>query len=239
MGYDQVSRVYDAFNDGFDYRDYLDRIEPFLTGLPVEKLALDCGCGTGSLMLELFRRGYDCTGLDLSEGMLAAADEKLRAAGYEPHLICQDLGAINLYGAYHVVFSSLDTINHILDKRILTRFFRRLHCFVEPGGYFVFDLKRRASLAGRSVSVEERENELLILRRDFDGRYAEYRLDAFVLRADGGWERCSDQVTERFYPMKDLTALLRSFGFALVKRIRYYEREIAIFQKSESRKGAL
>jgi predicted esterase len=42
---------------------------------------LDLGCGTGRLLLEFGRRGYDVVGVDLSAEMLAVAQAKATAAG--------------------------------------------------------------------------------------------------------------------------------------------------------------
>lgn len=45
------------------------------------RTVLDIGCGTGRHAIELATRGYQVTGLDLSEGQLARAREKATAAG--------------------------------------------------------------------------------------------------------------------------------------------------------------
>jgi len=42
---------------------------------------LDVGCGTGRHTIELVKRGYHVTGIDLSESMLSRAKEKAAAAG--------------------------------------------------------------------------------------------------------------------------------------------------------------
>ena len=42
---------------------------------------LDVGCETGRHSIELAKRGYDVTGLDLSSGMLARAADAASAAG--------------------------------------------------------------------------------------------------------------------------------------------------------------
>jgi len=44
---------------------------------------LDVGCGTGRHAVELARRGYAVTGLDLSTGMLARAEKAAEAAGVQ------------------------------------------------------------------------------------------------------------------------------------------------------------
>jgi len=45
------------------------------------RTVLDIGCGTGRHAIELAARGYQVTGVDLSEGQLARAREKAAAAG--------------------------------------------------------------------------------------------------------------------------------------------------------------
>ena len=75
--YDIIASVYDEFTDGFDHIDYLDRIFEIAPFLPKEGLAVDCGCGTGTLITDLTKRGYSCTGVDISPEMLEIAAEKL------------------------------------------------------------------------------------------------------------------------------------------------------------------
>lgn len=50
-------------------------------GLPAGGKILDVGCGTGRHAIELAKRGYAVTGLDLSAGMLARARDAANAAG--------------------------------------------------------------------------------------------------------------------------------------------------------------
>ncbi len=52
-------------------------------GLPQGSRVLDVGCGTGRHAVELARRGYRVTGVDLSDGMLHEAERAARKAGVE------------------------------------------------------------------------------------------------------------------------------------------------------------
>ena len=58
--------------------------------LPEDASILDVGCGTGRHSVELARRGYAVTGLDLSSEMLARAEAAARAAGVEVEWLHRD-----------------------------------------------------------------------------------------------------------------------------------------------------
>ncbi len=51
---------------------------------------LDVGCGTGRHAVELAKRGYNVTGIDLSAAMLKEAREKAKSAGVEVNFIRAD-----------------------------------------------------------------------------------------------------------------------------------------------------
>jgi SAM-dependent methyltransferase len=58
--------------------------------LPPGARVLDVGCGTGRHAIELARRGYRITGVDLSAGMLLQAIGKARAAGVDVEWVHAD-----------------------------------------------------------------------------------------------------------------------------------------------------
>jgi SAM-dependent methyltransferase len=82
-----------AIYDDLEYTKNAAQEVDFLTdelGLPPGASVLDVGCGTGRHSIELARRGYRVTGIDISEGMLSRAREKADAEGLEVRWIRGD-----------------------------------------------------------------------------------------------------------------------------------------------------
>ncbi|HEY0866009.1 MAG TPA: methyltransferase domain-containing protein [Fimbriimonas sp.] len=67
-----------------------------LFALPRGASILDVGCGTGRHSVELARRGYSVTGLDLSEGMISVARAKAEAAGVAAEFVQGDATAFDI-----------------------------------------------------------------------------------------------------------------------------------------------
>src|SRR5260370_209411 len=63
----------------------LAELEFFLSLFPLAKGSriLDGGCGTGRHSIEMAKRGFNVTGLDLSPGMLQVAQKNAAEAGVE------------------------------------------------------------------------------------------------------------------------------------------------------------
>ncbi|MBQ6053321.1 MAG: class I SAM-dependent methyltransferase [Clostridia bacterium] len=231
--YDLIASIYDEFTDGFDYSEYLDRIFQKAPYLPKSGLALDCGCGTGTLICELEKRGYSCTGVDISPEMLKNASEKIDNAGFEPHLVCQPLEKIDLYGAYDICFCTLDTVNH-LNGRQLKKFFGRLKYFTEPKGYFVFDVKTKALMKKAAMPrITDNEDSMLIL----DGFYSDSRLKNYitVFSKDGEkYTRYDSVITENHYERGNLKNLLKDSWFEPLEVFAFKGRDIFIAQSKRN-----
>jgi SAM-dependent methyltransferase len=100
---------------------------------------LDVGCGTGRVLRELLKAGYDAVGVDLSEEMLAVAKLKLTEAGFNPLLIQGDMRNLQIDDKFALTIipnCSMIYINNDEDRK---RVFKSVSNSLQKGGLFAFD----------------------------------------------------------------------------------------------------
>ncbi|MCU0515140.1 MAG: class I SAM-dependent methyltransferase, partial [Anaerolineae bacterium] len=172
---------------------------------------LDMGCGTGRHLLELGRRGYQVTGVDLSSGMLAqarqAADrenlvtlrfEQADATQYttpEPfdHLYCVCEGAIGLIG------TGSDPQEH--DKLVLQHLYQAL----KPGGRMLLTVLN----ALRMIRLHQPADVAA-------GRFDPHTLtETSTLTTGAGDAAVTFTALERGFVIPELRLLLHSLGLVV------------------------
>jgi 2-polyprenyl-3-methyl-5-hydroxy-6-metoxy-1,4-benzoquinol methylase len=133
--------------------DFIEREIGFDRSLRV----LDVGCGTGRHAIELARRGYTVTGIDLSPSLLARAREKAAQAGMSVTFVHHDARALPYTTEFDVAllicegaFPLMETDD--MNFRILQGVQRALH---SPGKLILTTLN---ALYPLSHSVEELPN---------------------------------------------------------------------------------
>ena len=159
--YAYFAGYYDELTRNVDYgkqADYLEALCHRLGHAP--GLSLDLACGTGSLTVELCRRGWDIYGVDGSPEMLSAAMQKASEEGLHILFLCQKMQRIDLYGTVDTVVCTLDSINHLTSPQDVQRTFDRVSLFLNPGGYFIFDANTiykhvKQSVKEQGKSLEE------------------------------------------------------------------------------------
>lgn len=107
----------------------LGRVAIDLAGLTGAETVADIGCGNGTYLAELTRRGHAgrLLGVDLSPGMLSAASTGAPAAG----LATGDAAALPLADRVADVTLAMHMLYHVPDRRAAVREFRRI---TRPGG---------------------------------------------------------------------------------------------------------
>ena len=222
MIYDLLAPVYDEINKDIDYSAWADFIEKIIKKeckAPPE-LVLDLGCGTGSMTLELARRGYDMTGVDISVEMLDVARERAEHAGLSDKMLwlCQDITELELYGTVDVAVSCLDTLNHLTRKSDFDKCLSLVHNYLIPDGIFIFDLNAKYKFenvyADRSY-VFETEDSSCIWQNYYNekSKICDFYITLFSECEDGRYERYDDVEREKMYPLRTVKSSLLKAGF--------------------------
>ncbi|MCD7904392.1 MAG: class I SAM-dependent methyltransferase [Clostridiales bacterium] len=85
--YESLSALYDVYMEDVPYEKWFKNIVYILKKYGQNgKRLLDLGCGTGTMAVMFSEAGYDVTGIDLSEDMLAEAKQKSEEKGAEVFL---------------------------------------------------------------------------------------------------------------------------------------------------------
>ena len=96
--YTDFAYIYDSLmHKDIDYEKWADYIENLFIMYDINPdLVCDLACGTGNITIPLAKRGYDMTGVDISEDMLNIAREK--ADGLDILFLNQSMTDLDLFG---------------------------------------------------------------------------------------------------------------------------------------------
>jgi len=179
-------------------------------GLPTGSHFLDVGCGVGRHSLELARRGYRVTGVDLSPGMLEQARRSAQAESLAIEWIQADASRYlppgpfdAVYclceGAFSLLSSSDDPLAH--DQAILTG----MHACLKPGGRLLL-----SCLNGMRYLRMYTPQDVADGKFDPISMTEQYDME---VETPGG--KIAIPVRERGYVPTELRLLLQSTGFTV------------------------
>lgn len=138
------SRYYDLLYRDKDYAGESRYVANLIEkAAPSSRSVMEIGCGTGAHAAELARQGYDVTGVDMSEGMLAAAE--MRKNGMPPGIASRlsfapgDARTVRLGRRFNAVISLFHVMSYQTSNADLAAAFATARAHLLPGGVFVFD----------------------------------------------------------------------------------------------------
>ncbi len=138
--YDPIAAYYDL-----EHRSFSDDVELYLqfieaAGDPV----LELGCGTGRIIREVAAAGFDSTGIDSSQSMLAYARDLIASEETEGKidLIEGDFRRNNLVeaGTFGVAIIALDSLLHATTQADQVRVLRSAWTALDPRGQLIVDV---------------------------------------------------------------------------------------------------
>lgn len=194
---------------------------------------LDVGCGTGRHSIELAKRGYQVTGVDLSEAQLARARQKAQAENLEINFLQQDARCLEFNGEFDVAIMlceggfplmETDEMNYEILKRV-TRSLKETSKFIFTTLNGLFPLYH---------SVQQ------FMASETEGDAAQYRDNTFDLMTfrdyniteieDDAGAKLTLACNERYYVPSEITWLLKTLGY---KTIDIYGAKLGAFSRND------
>ena len=219
--YKNLAESYDRLTNDVDYAATVDFYEAILRREGVKpRTCVDLACGTGSVTEILARRGYQVTGVDMSEDMLTVAYSKVMDLEQPPMFSCQRLERLRLPRAVDLAVCALDSLDYITDPADCAEAIRRAYKVLNPGGIFIFDVNTPEKLRAMDgqVFLDEDDDVYCVWRGEFDEEtnICSYGMDLFQ-RQGAVWHRSFEEHREYAYSQSQLTAFLKAAGFTNIE----------------------
>ncbi|MDO4515091.1 MAG: class I SAM-dependent methyltransferase, partial [Lachnospiraceae bacterium] len=102
---------------------------------------LDLACGFGRHCLELARRGYDVTGVDITPAYIEYATTQAQAENLNARFICSDIRDLRFAEQFDVVLNMADgAIGYLENEEENLKIFRVVSNALKPGGKHLMDI---------------------------------------------------------------------------------------------------
>lgn len=219
---------YDALYTDKNYVAECDLIEAACRRNDVRpKSILDIGCGTGTHVIEFARRGYDCTGVDLSPAMLTIANNKaadLVNVDHHPQWLNADAREFEAGRSFDVAVMMFAVISYLTRNEDVIQALKNIRRHLNVGGLFICDFWYGPAVL--SVKPNERVR-VLDTQNGKTIRAASTTLDTYRHTADVTFKlwsiegkkylgETSETHTMRYFFPQEFSLLLQQAGFELI-----------------------
>ena len=177
---------------------------------------LDIGCGTGRHALELAKRGYTVTGIDLSESQLERAREKAIAMDLHVDFQKHDARRLPFKGEFDLAIMICEGAFPLMETDEMNyEILRNADAALKPGGKLVF-----TTLNGLFPFFHSIEKFCASCSEEGNAAYGKNSFDLLSFRdfnttsfEDDDGNKKELECNERYYVPPEITWLLKSLGF--------------------------
>ena len=101
---------------------------------------LEPGCGSGRLVIAMAERGYDVTGLDLSDPMLRYVRRRLKRKKLKAETVIGDMTKMEFSNRFDAAFCTFNTFRHLLTEDCAESHLRSVAHHLNPEGIYILGL---------------------------------------------------------------------------------------------------
>ncbi len=139
--YSLLAPVYDSMMRHVNYVEWADFFENIFRRSDSSVLDVcDIACGTGSLLMELYQKGYVLSGADVSPEMIAVARKKSERLGLDIRWKVGSMLTACGTDRFDAVICTFDSMNYLTTEQDWMSCFAAVNTMLRPSGLFVFDV---------------------------------------------------------------------------------------------------
>ncbi len=214
--YSRLAEIYDHVMRHVDYAHWANYVISLFKRHKIQPQSVfDLACGTGSLAMELHRRGYRISGADGCREMLRMGEIKGQKRGSSLPIDYFHRNLLNLHDlpVCEAVLCLYDSMNYMMSLDDLSRAFQEVRRIVAPGGLFIFDIcTENNSLQHFSNMTEEDAGEgFSYIRHSYYEEGVQYNKFNIFFESTG--EMVEELHQQRIYPLKDIEMVLNASPF--------------------------
>lgn len=190
-----------------------DRIQKLLE-LPAGAKLLDVPCGFGRIAMELAKRGYQVSGIDLAPEYVAEATERAQRDGLSAEFRQGDMRAMPWREAFDGAFCTGNSFGYCLDEGNAS-FLSSVAQALRPGGRFLLE----CPLVAEAILLNVRMNAWYqvgdvygLANRRYDVRTGRLHVDYTFIR-DGVFHQ--RECSYRIYTCRQLCEMVEAAGLAI------------------------
>jgi 2-polyprenyl-3-methyl-5-hydroxy-6-metoxy-1,4-benzoquinol methylase len=194
---------------------------------------LDVGCGTGRHTIELTKRGYSVTGIDLSETQLKRAREKAEGDHLKIDFLQQDARNLTFHQEFDLAIMLCEGGFPLMETDEMNfEILKSVTQSLNVKGKFIF-----TTLNGLFPLYHSIEDFCASVTEEGNATYRSNTFDLLTFRDHNVTEFVDDlgnkkvlECNERYYVPSEITWLLKSLGY---KKIEIFGAKLGAFSKND------
>jgi SAM-dependent methyltransferase len=202
---------------------------------------LDLACGNGRHSVLFVKRGYNVTGIDLSEFLIKQAKEKLKKE-YRKYLSnlrfeIRDMRNINHEKEFDLVVNIFTSFGYFESDKDNEKVIHSVSRSLKPGGYFLLDFINNYYLVNKIVhyDIKRERGKIIIQVREISNGFVQK--DILIFRNDSArgkypiFNRFREKI--RLYSIKDFESMFSKHKLKILEKFGNYSGSHYNINKSE------
>lgn len=219
MIYQGFAGVYDELMTHAPYDEWVQWIQQYIKP---NAAIIDVGCGTGEISLRLAEKGHKVTGIDLSEEMLAFAQQKAQAKNQSIQFLHQDMREVTGFEqAFQAAVICCDSLNYLKNENDVKKTFKNMFQLLEADGVLLFDVhtpyKMEEVFPGSTYADQDEEISYIWQSDKGDDVYSVIHDLSFFVKDGDMYQRYDETHEQRTFPFETYAAFLESAGFEQIE----------------------